>query len=186
MLPERPGTLRTNTTSRPYRGAGCVNHRHRNALTCTNADDITDSRSSDTSQVELSDEDVDRLDETPWVERGHAPALVVCVDPALRDLDPSNHRLQVGWDPTLKPFDQIQMDGVRQWWPCAAPNDVEVVVVTNHGWVLWAYEVAGDPRRHDERARWSFDVLPRETDRTKAFIGRRLPPKPGPVAYPLA
>lgn len=41
MLPERPGTLRTNTTSRPYRRAGCVNQGTHKALTCTNTGDVT-------------------------------------------------------------------------------------------------------------------------------------------------
>ncbi|MDP9824194.1 hypothetical protein J2S59_004003 [Nocardioides massiliensis] len=51
MLPERPCAFRTNTTSEGYRAPGCVNHGVRKPLTCTNGDEVSDLRSSGTSQV---------------------------------------------------------------------------------------------------------------------------------------
>ncbi len=138
------------------------------------------------SRYEIPAEEVARLKAIPYAEGDLPPALVVCVTPATPDEDPSNHRKQAGWDPQIEdPYDQVQLDGVRQWWPVRHPDQVEVVVVTNHGWIVHAYEVAGEPTQHTSRARWSFPVVAEETPKARAYLCHRLEPKPGPIAYPL-
>ena len=52
MLPERPATRRTNTTSRDYRPPGCVTHDYRRPLTSTDTRAIRPHPSSGTSRVE--------------------------------------------------------------------------------------------------------------------------------------
>ena len=137
------------------------------------------------SRYYIPPEEIARLKAVPYAEGNLPPALVVCVTPATPDENPSNHRKQVGWDPLREPDDPVQLDGIRQWWPVRHPEQVEVIVVTNHGWILHAYEVVGAPHRHDSRARWSFPVVTRETKKALAYLDHRLEPKPGPIAYPL-
>ncbi len=52
VLPDRPWAFRTKTTSGPYRPPGCVNHAVRNRVTCRNSNEVSDLRSSGTSQEE--------------------------------------------------------------------------------------------------------------------------------------
>lgn len=129
--------------------------------------------------------EVDRLAAVPYVSGPHATALVVCVDPAVPDNDVSNHREYVGWTPGLDPFAEIQIDGVTQWWPVNDPDAPDVIVVTSNGWILHAYEIDGAPTRHESRPVWRFPVKTKGIEKSKPFVGHRLPPLQGPKTYPL-
>ncbi|MDP3971700.1 MAG: hypothetical protein Q8P61_02160 [Candidatus Nanopelagicales bacterium] len=113
---------------------------------------------------------VDDLAKWPWLQ-DHPGAFVVIMG-AARNLDD-----QEGWL-----ADRDNRDAVRSWWPCANPEDQQILVATVATFAVAVFKIVGWRR---ERGRVEFDIEGASHEIKKIFTGRRIPAKRGPVAYAL-
>lgn len=132
--------------------------------------------------VYVPEEEAVRLEQVPFVEDPHEPALLVKVNAA--QADDENGRPWMGWKAGVDPTEQAQMDGVRQYWQVRDPDRYvnNLLIPIAAGFVLSVYEVSTYSTLPGKVR--SFEIKPAPKKRAKPFLNHRFPLRQGSFTDP--